>query len=197
LAPEHPFPAALNDSYAALAWVARSAEVIGMRLGALAVGGSSAGANLAAAACLMAREAGGPAIIRQVLVYPVLDAEMSHPSYLTCGNGYQLTAAMMAAYIDAYAPNGTDRTNPLLSPLHAPSLAGLPPAHIVVADCDPLHDEVCAYAVKLKRNGVAVIQSNFIGVMHGFFGQAGVLSQARVAQKAVCDDLAEHLQSSD
>lgn len=193
LAPEHPFPAAANDAYAAVVWAARSSELLGARPGAIAVGGSSAGGNLAAASCLMARDRDGPRINRQVLVYPLVDAEMRHPSYKTHGEGYQLTSDMMSSYMDAYAPRGIDRKDPLLSPLRAPSLAGLPPAHVVIAEFDPLHDEIVEFAETLEKNGVPVRTSMYRGVMHGFFGQAGVLSKARAAQKAVCEDLRQNL----
>lgn len=193
LAPEHRFPAAAEDSLAATIWAAGNAALLGARPGALAVGGSSAGGNLAAAVCLMARDRGGPRIAHQALIYPVVDATMSHPSWRTHATGYQLTSAMMATYLDHYIGPGTDRRDPLLSPLWAASLAGLPPAHVIEAELDPLADEVAAYAAALRAAGVPVEHEVYHGVMHGFFGQAGVLSRARAAQEAVCRRVATAL----
>lgn len=190
LAPEHRFPAAVEDSLSVLVWAADHAATLGARPGALAVGGSSAGGNLAAAVCLMARDRGGPAIRHQALVYPVVDATMRHDSYRRHATGYQLTSAAMAGYLANYMSPGLDPRTPRLSPLFAPTLVGLPPAHVVSAELDPLADEVAAYADRLEAAGLLLRHDRFDGAMHGFFGQAGVLAKARAAQAAVCSLLA-------
>lgn len=192
LAPEHPFPAAVRDSYAAALWASANAEELGARPKALAVGGSSAGGNLAAATCLLARDEGAPVVDYQVLVYPVADAVEQRASYFTHATGYQLTADMMRSYLSAYAPEGIDQTCPYLSPIRAATHEGLPPAHVVAAEFDPLYDEVLAYADHLAQADVPVIRSKYSGVMHGFFGQAGALSKARDAQAEVCRELRRH-----
>jgi acetyl esterase len=193
LAPEHRFPAAVHDAAAALGWVAAEGRRLGLDGTRIAVGGSSAGGNLAAAAALHARDAGGPPIALQLLVYPVTDATASLPSHVECAEGYQLTAAMMRAYWAHYMPAGIDPRTPLLSPLWAPSLAGLPPACVVVAELDPLRDEVDAFAARLREAGVPVESRRWDGVMHGFFGQAGVLAKAREAQRFACAAVARAL----
>ncbi|MEI7443710.1 MAG: alpha/beta hydrolase [Burkholderiales bacterium] len=193
LAPEHRWPAAVDDATTLLRWLAANAARLEIDAARLGIGGSTAGGNLAAAAALRARDDGGLRLALQVLVYPVLDATASLPSYLTCGDGYQLTAAMMRTYLDHYIAPGTDPREPLLSPLHAPSLSGLPPACVVVAELDPLRDEVDAYVARLRQAGVAVEARRWDGVMHGFFGQAGVLEKAREAQRFACAAVARAL----
>jgi acetyl esterase len=190
LAPEHRFPAAVDDADAALRWLAAQGGSLGIDTRRLAVGGSSAGGNLAAAAALRARDEGLAALRLQVLVYPVLDATTSGASHVRCGEGYQLTAAMMRAYLDLYVAPGTDRRAPRLSPLHAASLAGTAPACVVVAELDPLRDEVEAYADRLAREGVPVERRLWTGVMHGFFGQAGVHPKGDAAQRFVAEAVA-------
>jgi acetyl esterase len=193
LAPEHRFPAALDDTIAALTWLADAGRPFGIDTRRLAIGGSSAGGNLAAAAALHTRDAGGPPIVLQVLVYPALDATRSQPSHARSLDGAQLTSAMMRTYWGHYTGPDLDPRTPLLSPLWAPSLAGLPPACVVVAEIDPLRDEVDAYAARLRDSGLALESRTWPGVMHGFFGQAGVLPKAIEAQRFVCDALARAL----
>jgi acetyl esterase len=193
LAPEHRFPAAVDDAAAALAWAAAEGARFGIDAARIAVGGSSAGGNLAAAAALHARDAGGPPLRLQLLVYPVLDATMSRPSHLRHAVGYQLTTAMMRAYWAHYLPAGIDPRTPRLSPCWADSLAGLPPACVVLAELDPLRDEGEAYAARLRDAGVPVDAREWPGTMHGFFGQAGLLAKAREAQRFACDAVARAL----
>jgi acetyl esterase len=185
LAPENPFPAALDDCAAAIAWVADRRSRLGAPNGALAVGGSSAGGNLAAATVLRLRDSGGPPIALQSLVYPAIDATMRWSATSPHGAGYQLTSAMMAGYWRNYVGDHDPR-DPYLSPLFAADLAGLPPAHVVVAELDPLVHEVDVFAERLEAAGLLRTLSRYEGVMHGFFAQAGRLTKAREAQRTVC-----------
>jgi acetyl esterase len=176
LAPEHPFPAGLDDSYAALAWLAAEIDV-GRAPGGLTVAGDSAGGNLAAALCLLARERGGPAIARQLLIYPVTDCACDTDSYRRFGEGYLLSAADMRWFWDSYAgPGGPD---PLASVLRAADLAGLPAATVVIAGCDVLRDEGEAYAARLAEAGVPVDVLRYPGQLHSFWTYAGVSDIAR------------------
>ena len=172
LAPEHPHPAALDDALAAIAWArAHGAEVGGDRA-RIAVGGSSAGGNLAAAAALALRDAdpdGGAPLAAQLLLYPVLDSRLATASVAQFGSGHLLDRAQMAFYWDAYAPRGAvDRELPLVSPAHAASLAGLPPAVVVTAEHDPLRDEGEQYAARMRAEGVRVDLRRVRGQIHGF-----------------------------
>ncbi len=154
-APEARFPAAVDDAFAALTWVAESAEELGGLPGQLAVAGWSAGGNLAAVVCQLARDAGGPAISGQLLLTPVTDADLDRASYRENGDGYVLTAALMRWFWDHYT-DPSQRTDPRVAPLRADNLAGLPPAFIVTAEFDPLRDEGIAYADALADAGVPV-----------------------------------------
>lgn len=174
LAPEHPFPTPLEDSFAAVQWVADHAGELGVDPSRLAVGGDSAGGNLAAAICLLARERGGPDIRFQLLVYPAVDAERSYPSYRENGEGYFLTASTMDWFWDCYLGE-TGRQTPLASPLYDPDLAGLPSALVITAEYDPLRDEGEAYAARLSQAGVIAEASRYEGQIHGFVGMASFL----------------------
>jgi acetyl esterase len=175
LAPEHPFPAALDDARAALTRVAEKAG------GPMAVGGDSAGGNLAAACTLHARDTGGPPLAFQILVYPALDHEFTRPSYLRMANGFPMGAAAMQWFWDHYVPDETHRGRPDVSPLRAADLSGLPPAHLVVAGHDPLHDEGIAYAESLRAAGVPVTVADYPSLVHGFFRLTGAVPAARAA----------------
>ena len=153
-APEHRFPAAADDAYAAVAWIAAHADELGGIAGQLLVAGWSAGGNIATVACRRARDAGGPQVIGQVLLNPVTDSDLSRASYDDNGDGYVLTTALMQWFWDHYADR-SERTDPDASPLHA-DLRGLPPAVIVTADFDPLRDGGRAYADALTAAGVPV-----------------------------------------
>lgn len=174
LAPEHPYPAGLEDAYAALGWVDREFRDGTDSSPRLIVGGDSSGGNLAAALCLLARDRGGPTIDHQLLLYPITDWAFETDSYLRYGEGYVLTAAGMKAYWELYAGDSGRPGDPLLSVLRADRVDGLPTATIVVAGCDVLRDEVEAYATKLQAAGVAVAVLRYPGQIHGFWSYAGV-----------------------
>ena len=179
LAPEAKFPALVEDAYTATRWVAEHGAEIGADPTRLAVGGDSAGGNLAAAVCLMARDRGGPPISFQLLVYPVIDHRFDRPSYRENAEGYVLFAADMEYYWRHYLADERDGSHPYASPIRAESLAGLPPALVITAEMDPLRDEGEAYAAKLKEAGVSVTCTRYDGMIHGFFGMASVLEQGR------------------
>ena len=181
LAPEAKFPAPVEDAYAGTEWVARNAAELGADPTRLAVGGDSAGGNLAAAVCLMARERGGPPIGFQLLVYPVLDYNFDTPSYRENAEGYVLYKADMEYYWRHYLADERDGSNPLASPLRAESLSGLPPALVITAELDPLRDEGEAYAARLEQAGVPVTCTRYDGMIHGFFGMGAVVDKGRQA----------------
>lgn len=175
LAPEHRFPAALDDCEAAVAWVAAHAGELGADPRRLGVAGDSAGGNLAAAVTQRARRRGGPAIAAQALVYPAVDFTTVRPSLVANGEGYLLTAGAIAWFAAQYLGDH-DPADPEASPLLA-DLAGLPPAVVATAEFDPLRDEGRAYAEALGRAGVPVRRLDFPGLVHGFMG-LGALSPA-------------------
>ncbi len=168
LAPENPFPRPIDDCYAATVWVYKSAEELNIDSKRIAVGGDSAGGNLAACVAYRSRDK-GPKLIFQLLVYPAVDADFTRPSYIENGEAYGLTIEWMAWFWDCYTPNKADRTNPLVAPLHASDLSGLPHAHIITAEFDPLRDEGEAYGKALKSAGVEVETHRYNGMIHGFF----------------------------
>ena len=168
LAPEHRFPAAVEDAYAATLWASRNAAGLGGSQQRLAVAGDSAGGNLAAVVALGARDRGGPAIGFQLLVCPVMDAAMDTASFRDKADGYYLTAAGMRWYWEHYL-GGADGASPDASPLRAAFLGGLPPALVITAEHDPLRDEGEAYAVRLQAAGVPAAVSRYPGMVHGFF----------------------------
>lgn len=176
LAPEHPFPIPLADAYTALVWVA---DVIAEG-GRLAVGGDSAGANLAAVCALRARDH-GPRLAFQLLVYPVTDHDFTRASYVRAAGAFPVGAAAMRWFWDHYAPDPVRRDDPALSPLRAASLAGLPPTHVVLAGHDPLYDEGAAYAERLRAADVPVSLREYPGLGHGFFRLTGAVRAAREA----------------
>lgn len=164
-APEARFPAAADDAFAAIQWIADHTAELGGIPGKLAVSGWSAGGNLAAVVCQMARDAGGPAISGQLLVTPVTDCDFTTASYNTNAEGYFLTKDLMGWFWDHYA-DPADRMNPKASPLRAESLAGLPPAFVVTCEFDPLRDEGIAYAEALQSAGVPTGQLQCRGQIH-------------------------------
>ncbi|MBI2700622.1 alpha/beta hydrolase [Mycobacterium gordonae] len=178
LAPEHRWPAAADDVYAVTE--AAAAGAFGGD-GRLAVGGDSAGGNLATVATLMARDRGGPALAAQLLIYPVIAADFSTESYRLFGHGYYNPKPAMQWYWDQYVPSLEDRTHPYAGPLHA-DLQGLPPAVLVVAGHDPLRDEALAYASGLRSAGVPVTLLQFDGGVHGFMSMP-MLDLAREARQ--------------
>jgi acetyl esterase len=181
LAPEHKFPAAVDDGYTATQWVATHATQLGIDPQRIAVGGDSAGGNLAAVIAQMARAKEGPGLMFQLLVYPAVDGTLSFPSIQENGQGYLLTQDSIHYYYNHYVPAGTDRTHVLLSPFYAESFAGLPPAHIITAEFDPLRDEGEAYAAQLQAAGVPVTWTRYDGMIHAFFSLDGVLDQGKKA----------------
>jgi acetyl esterase len=178
LAPEHKFPAAADDAWAATRWITAHATELGVDAGRLAVGGDSAGGNLAAVVALMARDAKGPSIALQVLIYPVTDVGSESKSYADFADGYMLTRDSMRWFTAHYLGGKKDAQDWRVSPLRAPSLAGLPPALVITAGFDPLRDEGAAYATRLREAGVTVDYVAFGGMIHGFVGMGRVLDSA-------------------
>lgn len=193
LAPEHKFPAGLEDSYATLLWVHRHAAEIGANPNAIGISGSSAGGNLAAATTLLARDRGGPEIKCQILAYPICDTTMSQPSYAENAEGPLLTARMMAWFIGQYLPAGANQRDPLIAPLHAPDLRGLPPALILTAACDPLRDEGTQFAAALQAAGVNALATCYPGMVHGFLTRFPHHPQSRAATRLIEATLAQTL----
>lgn len=181
LAPEHPFPAAPEDCYAATCWLAEHAAQLGGDATRIAVGGDSAGGNLAAVVALMARERGGPNLRHQLLVYPVTDHSFETPSYRDNAEGYMLTRDMMRWFWGHYLGDAAEGLDPLASPLRAKSLEGLPPATVITAEFDPLRDEGEAFAERLMAAGVRTQLTRYDGVFHGFFSMANVIDRGRRA----------------
>jgi acetyl esterase len=180
LAPEHHFPAAIDDCDAATKWVAAHAAELGGDPTRLAVAGDSAGGNLAAVVARRARDAGGPAIAFQLLVYPVTDLTSSLPSYVENGTGYLLEAATIVWFYDHYL-DGADPRHADASPLFVDDLAGLPPALVLTAEFDPLRDEGEAYAERMRDAGVAVTTSRYDGMIHGFYGLDSIFDTSKQA----------------
>ncbi|MCX2479619.1 alpha/beta hydrolase [Pedobacter sp. MC2016-15] len=192
LAPEHPFPAATEDAYAALLWISKHADVLDADARKIAVGGDSAGGMLAA---LMAQQAArdGLKLSLQVLLYPNLDATNSSDSWKELGSGeYLVSLQEMNRWYDHYIPSTFSRENPKISPLFARDLAGLAPALIITAELDPLRDEGTEYAARLRKSDNKVSEKQFPGMIHGFASLAGVLD----AGKKLIDDVGASLESS-
>ena len=192
LAPEHAFPAAAEDALAAVAWVEANATSIGVDATRIAVAGDSAGGNLAAVVSQLARDARGPRISFQMLIYPVTDTNVDTRSYRDFGSGYFLERDSMIWFFNHYLGEG-NREDPRVAPLKAASLAGLPPAYVVTAGFDVLRDEGRAYAEALREAGVAVEYLNYEGMIHGFFNLQAALDVSREAVKAASKALAEAL----
>jgi acetyl esterase len=180
LAPEHRFPAALDDSYNATCWVADNAAALGIDPSRIAVGGDSAGGNLATCVCLQAKTLGKPALAHQLLVYPVTDTGCDSPSYTDNAEGYMLTRATMAWFWDHYIGD-QPRDNPLMAPLLASDVSGLPSATVITAEFDPLRDEGEAYAAKLTAAGVVTSARRYDGMIHGFVHMQDALPDGRDA----------------
>jgi acetyl esterase len=181
LAPEHKFPAAVHDSFAATQWIADLAGELGVDRSRIAVGGDSAGGNLAAVVSQIAIDRGGPSIAYQLLIYPSTDMRMNMPSIEENADGPLLTKASMHWFVNHYLNSDADRTDPLASPLLASNLRGLPPAFILTAECDPLRDEGEAYGQHLREAGVPVDVQRYKGLPHGFFSFAAALDGGRRA----------------
>lgn len=183
LAPEHPHPHPFTDAYTALCWAAETVDTNGI----LAVGGDSSGGNLAAACALHSRDNHGPAIAFQLLIYPVADNDFQRSSYIDQAEGFPIGAAAMRWFFDHYIPDVGMRAHPAVAPLRAADLSGLPPAHVVVAGHDPLHDEGVAYADRLRAAGVRVSLRDYPTMVHGFFRLTGAVPAARTALRELTD----------
>jgi acetyl esterase len=178
LAPEHKFPVAADDSFAATQWVAKNAGSLNVDASRIAVGGDSAGGNLAAVVALMAAGKGSPDIRAQVLIYPTVDLRMNYDSYKRVGNGFTLTTGSMEWFRDHYLNSKSEIEDWRASPLLAKNHAAAPPAYVVTAGLDPLCDEGEAYANALKKAGVETQFRCCSGQMHGFIGAKGIIRQA-------------------
>ena len=184
LAPEHPYPAGRDDCLAALRWARDHAAELGVDPARIAVGGDSAGGNLAAITALAIRGVAGPPLAFQLLVYPATDLLLTHPSIDENGEGYLLTKASMVWFSDHYLGKigeGHDRKDPSVSPLYADDVSGVAPALVITAEFDPLRDEGEAYARKLSDAGVACTVTRYAGMIHAFFGMDAILDSAKQA----------------
>jgi acetyl esterase len=183
LAPEHKFPAGPEDCYAATRWVADQAATINGDPAHIAVGGDSAGGNLAAVVSLIARDRYAPSLVYQLLIYPVTDHAFDTASYRENADDYLLTKDAMMWFWNHYLRNEADGQNPYASPLRAQNLRGLPPALVITAEFDPLRDEGEAYAARLREAGVPVGCSRYHGMIHGFFSLPEVMDRAKKAME--------------
>jgi acetyl esterase len=181
LAPEHKFPAAVDDAITATQWIAANATRLDIDASRLAIGGDSAGGNLAAVVALSAREARGPAIAGQLLVYPATDFAMRHPSHSEPETSVLLTHSVIRWFRDHYLNGLADGDDWRASPARVRNLANLPPAYVLTAGADPLRDEGADYAQRMKDAGVAVTYRHFPGQFHGFFTMGKFLDQSNVA----------------
>lgn len=170
LAPEHKFPAAIEDCYTATVWVAKNAYLIGSDPTRVAVGGDSAGGNLAAVVALMSRDRGYPPLVYQMLIYPATNFAFDTPSCRENADGYFLTGDDMVWFRNLYLQSEADGDNPYASPLRAEDLHGLPSALVITAEFDPLRDEGEAYAARLRVAGVPTVCTRYNGMIHGFLG---------------------------
>jgi acetyl esterase len=181
LAPEHPFPAAVDDAYHAALWVAANAASLGGDPSRITIGGDSAGGNLTAVVAQIARDRGKPDLKFQLLIYPATDAACDTPSYSENADGYLLTKDAMRWFWNHYTRSDADRSNPLASPLRASNFTGLPPALVITAEFDPLRDEGERYADRLRAAGVPVQLTRYDGMIHGFFAMGAMIDQGRRA----------------
>jgi acetyl esterase len=187
LAPEHKYPAGLNDCAFASRWIADHAAELEGDARRLTVGGDSAGGNLAAATALLLRDQGGPRLTGQLLIYPVTDYHTpGTPSYRENAEGYGLTRDTMIWFWDHYLIDATQADDPYVSPLRAADLSGLPPALVVTAEYDPLRDEGEAYAEKLRAAGTPATMSRWNGMNHGFLFWVGRVDKAGGAMRECC-----------
>ena len=186
LAPEHVFPAAVEDAFTALKWVAHHGAEYGLDVKRLAIGGDSAGGTLATVSAIRARDSGGPALLHQLLIYPGTDVTGETESEKLYRSGYFLDSDFSELCLNAYIPNKADRAHPWVSPLFTKDLGNLPPATIITAECDPLKDEGKEYAVLLNGAGTQATLTDYAGVFHGFASLFGMLPEAdqAVAQSA-------------
>jgi len=189
LAPEQKYPVAVEDSYAGYAWVLAHAGRLGVDARRVAVGGDSAGGNLAAAVSLMARDRGATLPVQQTLIYPVTNHSLDTPSYHENATGFLLTRDAMRWFWNHYLARDAQGQEPYASPLLAQSLAGLPPALVITAGCDPLRDEGEAYAARLRDAGVPVTLTRYEGLFHGFIRMTRLLDKAKAALDEIAGSL--------
>lgn len=189
LAPESKFPAAIEDSYAALCWIEANAAHLGVDANRLAVGGDSAGGGLAAVVCQMAKEKGAPKLAFQMLLFPVTQIGGETRSLREFAQGYFLERATLDWFFSHYLPADADRTDPRISPLLAKDVSGLPSAYVMLGGFDPLHDEGLAYAEKLRAAGVSATIADYPDLVHDFIYMQAVLPQAPEAMKAAAGAL--------
>jgi acetyl esterase len=194
LAPEHKYPAAIEDAYAALAYVEANAAQLGVDANRLAVGGDSAGGAISAVLTQMTKEKGGPSIAFQLLFFPVTQIGEETTSLKNYAEGFVLERAGLEWFYKNYVPAGADRKDPAISPLYG-SVEGLPPAYLTVAEFDPLHDEGLEYGRKLKAAGVPCEIVDYPGLVHDFIYFQSVLPQAAVALKAAAQALKKALKA--
>jgi acetyl esterase len=185
LAPEHPFPAAVEDALAGFLWAAENAAELGADPSRIAIGGDSAGGNLAAVASMLVRDAGEVAPAMQLLIYPATDVAGGHRSRELFGDGFLLTKGDIDSCEGHYLSGGADRFDPRVSVLRAPDLSGLPSAYVTTAGFDPLRDEGEAYAARMREAGVQVALRRHSGLVHSFANQTGVNRSSRGAMLEV------------
>ena len=193
LAPEHPFPAGLEDAYAALLWLHSKAGEIGADANRIGLSGSSAGANLAIGVTFLTRDRAGPPVKFQLLAYPVCDTSRSQPSHQENAAAPLLTSDMIAWFIRQYLPPGIPADHPLAAPLRATNLDNLPPALIITAQCDPLRDEAAAFASRLRDAGIPVTCTCYDGMVHGFITRAPSHPQSQAAMAQIIGAITEYL----
>ena len=196
LGPEHKFPAAVDDCVAATRWVSAQAAELGIAAARMAVGGDSAGGNLATVVALILRDGGGPPLRFQLLVYPATDQLLDTPSHAALADGYLLTRDNMLYFRANYLRGPQDYGDWRASPLHATDLSRLPPALVITAGFDPLRDEGKAYADALMAAGVPVTYTSYDGMIHGFFMMGGVMDAANRAMEQSARALAGRLASA-
>jgi len=189
LAPEHPFPEPVEDAVAAFSWAAENAAELGADPARVAIGGDSAGGNLATAVCIQARDSGAPMPAMQLLLYPVTDAVGGQASRETFAEGFVLTRADMKWFEDHYIPDGIDGKDPRASMMRADDVSGLPPAYIATAGFDPLRDEAETYAERMREAGVSVVLQRHPGLIHGFAHLTALCPSALAAMLEVAGAL--------
>ena len=196
LAPEHKYPAAINDAWAATQWVAANAKFVGGDENRIAIGGDSAGGNLAAVVCLRAKAANAPRLLFQLLIYPGTEMNCTFPSHKEFGKGYRLTNDLIDWFYTHYFSPQDDLSHWKASPLNANDLSDLPPALVLSAGFDPLQDENTAYVEKLTKAGVVVKHSHYETMMHGFITMPGALDKAKIAISECARELVQAFNSN-
>lgn len=195
LAPEFPFPTAIEDGYYALLWLFENASSLGVDPDKIAVGGESSGGNIAAVLTHLSRDRKGPTISYQMLIYPMLDLTFSFPSHKELDKGYLLDESSLIWYREMYIGSEHDPKKPLISPLWFSNFSGLPPAFLLTCEFDPLKDEGKAYADKLQQAGIPIYFREYEGMTHGFFQMPGILDEASLAITSASESLKNHFSS--